>query len=295
MKIIKLGRAQDNDYVVNNPAVSSYHADIYLNDDGSAVFVDHSTNGTMINNQFVHNTNYYLNGSELIVLPGGFQFYITQILGGWNGVQAYHPNTVVEPINTGLENSLNHTPQQNIAKENNVNVYVNQVQQDTSGNNNKHNHNHTNNNDTGQAVPKGGMSFGETFIYFFQHYADFSGRARRREYWYMVLWNFILSMVISLGMSLTAASSFAYIDSNPEYFLSQSLVWIIVYSLWGLVTFIPALALIVRRLHDSGKSGAMLLLLLIPVIGSFIILVFMLVDSQPNTNQYGPSPKYNND
>lgn len=104
-----------------------------------------------------------------------------------------------------------------------------------------------------------GMGFGETLAYFFDHYADFNGRARRKEYWYMVLWN---------------------------------LIFMPVFPIWFLATFIPSLALMSRRLHDQGLSGLLILLGLIPIIGSIALLVFALMDSEPKTNEWGPSPKY---
>jgi len=107
-----------------------------------------------------------------------------------------------------------------------------------------------------------GMSFGETLAYFFDHYTDFSGRARRREYWFMALWNLIFMIPFPL------------------------------YPIWLLVTFIPSLALTVRRLHDQGMSGWFCLLSLIPGIGGLILLIFMCMDSDPGSNQWGPSPKY---
>lgn len=107
-----------------------------------------------------------------------------------------------------------------------------------------------------------GMGFGETLAYFFEHYTDFRGRARRKEYWYMVLWNLIFMVPFPL------------------------------YPIWILATMIPSLALMVRRLHDQGLSGWMVLLGIIPVIGSILMFVYTLIDSDPETNRWGPSPKY---
>lgn len=71
MKIIKIGRAQDNDYTVNGPVVSGYHADVELHDNGEFIYIDHSTNGSMINGIRVHNSKYYIQPSDTITLPGG--------------------------------------------------------------------------------------------------------------------------------------------------------------------------------------------------------------------------------
>lgn len=63
-------------------------------------------------------------------------------------------------------------------------------------------------------------------------------------------------------------------------------------TLWGLATLIPGIALAVRRMHDVGKSGLYLLWFLLPLAGWIIVLIPMLQDSQPGSNQYGPNPKF---
>lgn len=107
-----------------------------------------------------------------------------------------------------------------------------------------------------------GMSFGDTFVYFFNHYADFTGRARRQEFWFMYLWTLIFGLIPFVNIA------------------------------WGLATFVPSLALSVRRLHDIGKSGVYLLFYLIPLAGPIIMIVFFATDSDRFANLYGPSPKY---
>lgn len=108
---------------------------------------------------------------------------------------------------------------------------------------------------------------------FFNHYADFSGRSRRSEYWYVVLFNIIVAAV--LGMLLSISDGFAILST-----------------LWSIGTIVPGLALCVRRLHDVGKSGAWFLWILLPIAGPIILLVQYCTDSQQGPNQYGPSPKY---
>lgn len=118
-----------------------------------------------------------------------------------------------------------------------------------------------------------GVSFPEAIKRFFTHYADFSGRSRRSEYWYVILFNMIVSTV------LTAV----FKDANGIS---------IVASLWSIAILIPSLALCVRRLHDAGKGGVWLLWILLPIAGPIILLVQYCKDSEPGANQYGPSPKY---
>jgi hypothetical protein len=116
------------------------------------------------------------------------------------------------------------------------------------------------------------------FLYCLQHYADFTGRARRSEYWYFVLFNFIVSILIGLSLGVIAG-----LLNVP------ALVYLV--HLWSLAVFIPSLAVSVRRLHDIGRSGWWLLLSLIPLVGAIILIIWHCTDSQPGANQYGPNPK----
>ncbi len=111
-------------------------------------------------------------------------------------------------------------------------------------------------------------------------YADFSGRARRAEYWWFGLVNF----AVMFGAVVLAAILGAVNGAFASLFL---LVAIGVY----LATILPGLAISVRRLHDTGKSGWYLLIGLLPF-GGIVVLIFMATDSTPSTNEYGPSPKY---
>jgi uncharacterized membrane protein YhaH (DUF805 family) len=109
-------------------------------------------------------------------------------------------------------------------------------------------------------------------------YAVFSGRARRKEYWMFFLFNLIITLVLAL------------IDSLTGTFSSQAGLGLLS-GLYSLAVLIPSIAVTVRRLHDTGRSGWWILLGLIPVIGGIILLIFMVLDSQPGENQYGPDPK----
>ena len=110
-------------------------------------------------------------------------------------------------------------------------------------------------------------------------YAVFSGRARRREYWMFVLVNFIIMIGLSVVISIVA--SVLKLGSAASY-LSQ---------IYGLAVLLPSLAVGVRRLHDTGRSGWWLLIGVIPLIGSIVLLILMAKDSQPGDNAYGPNPK----
>ncbi|HNU09403.1 MAG TPA: DUF805 domain-containing protein, partial [Pyrinomonadaceae bacterium] len=109
-------------------------------------------------------------------------------------------------------------------------------------------------------------------------YADFSGRARRREYWTFTIVNVVLIIVGVIVDNVVGTIVF----DGPFGYLSLAII---------IATIIPGLAVTVRRLHDSGKSGWYYLLSFIPYAGGILMLVMMLLDSEPNENQYGLDPK----
>jgi uncharacterized membrane protein YhaH (DUF805 family) len=116
-----------------------------------------------------------------------------------------------------------------------------------------------------------------------ENYTNFSGRARRSEYWYFALYNMIFGVVaIAIDNALgTTFENFDGIGINYGY----------VYLAYILFTFIPGLAVFVRRMHDIGKSGWMFLVALIPIAGAIWLLVLLFTDSQFGDNKYGPNPK----
>ena len=111
-------------------------------------------------------------------------------------------------------------------------------------------------------------------------FANCSGRARRSEYWWFKF---------NYGLILFFAIFPCFFIKNEET-LKRTLF--IVESSIGIFFFLPNLCVTIRRLHDTGRSGCFLFLLLIPLVGYIIILYFTICDSQELTNEYGPSPKY---
>jgi uncharacterized membrane protein YhaH (DUF805 family) len=109
-------------------------------------------------------------------------------------------------------------------------------------------------------------------------YAEFSGRARRKEYWMFALFNVIFSIVLSLLDQLLGT-------------VSKDIGLGVFSGLYALAVLLPGLALSVRRLHDVGKSGWWLFIALIPLIGGIWLFVLTVTDSQHSTNQYGANPK----
>jgi uncharacterized membrane protein YhaH (DUF805 family) len=105
-------------------------------------------------------------------------------------------------------------------------------------------------------------------------YATFGGRARRTEFWMFVLINFIIDAVLQILWSATGNVALE-----------------VIYYLYALAVLIPGIAVTVRRLHDTGRSGGWWFIGLIPIVGWIILIVFCAQDSQPGPNQYGPNPK----
>ncbi|WP_430536372.1 DUF805 domain-containing protein [Listeria rocourtiae] len=132
------------------------------------------------------------------------------------------------------------------------------------------------------------MGFIEAYISFWKNYVNFTGRSSRSAYWYVVLWNaiiistfYILILVFVIIAATTPAISestgyFAFIMASGPNLLVVGLLF-----LYMLATFIPLLALMVRRLHDSNKSGWFVLLSFIPFVGSIIMIIFMCLPSEP--------------
>ena len=110
------------------------------------------------------------------------------------------------------------------------------------------------------------------FIEVLKKYAEFKGRARRKEYWMFYLFYFI----------------FAIAAAVLEVTLGIYPVISIVYSL---VLSLPYLAVTVRRLHDTNRSGWWILIVFVPIIGAIVLLVFTLQDSDVGENWYGKNPK----
>ncbi len=128
------------------------------------------------------------------------------------------------------------------------------------------------------------MGFTEAVKSVFSNYANFSGRARRSEYWYFILSAMLVQLMLYMlmaiggGFNRDAISLFAIIIALFTF-------------IYDLVLIIPRISVSIRRLHDTGRSGWNLLWGFVPLIGSIIVLIFMATDSVQGENQYGPNPK----
>ncbi|RUO59871.1 DUF805 domain-containing protein [Pseudidiomarina marina] len=109
-------------------------------------------------------------------------------------------------------------------------------------------------------------------------YAVFSGRARRSEYWFFVLFNTIIGFVLGFIDGILGFS-------DPDMSIG------VLGAIYSLAVLIPSIAVGVRRLHDTDRSGWWLLIALIPLIGAIVLIVFFVMDSTPGENRFGPNPK----
>lgn len=111
----------------------------------------------------------------------------------------------------------------------------------------------------------------EWYLAVLKKYAQFTGRARRKEFWMFMLINFIIQIVLN--------------------FIDITLGLGVLSLIYSLAVLVPALAVTVRRLHDTGRSGFWLLIALIPIIGTIVLIVFTVEDSEAGDNAHGPNPK----
>lgn len=125
------------------------------------------------------------------------------------------------------------------------------------------------------------MSFGAAISSFFTKYATFSGRARRSEFWFAVLFTTLVSTAISIIApgTMTEVNGF---DVQQSSMLSN---------LWSIATLIPSLSMTWRRLHDVNKSGNYFFFVFLPVVGWIILLIQLVKDSATGDNVYGAPVK----
>lgn len=133
------------------------------------------------------------------------------------------------------------------------------------------------------------MSFMESIKTVFAKYADFSGRARRSEYWWWALANAIISNVLyAIAIGPTFTSFVTDFDQSGSFSFSPLFA---IFPLYSLAVLLPSLAVTVRRLHDVGRPGTHIFFGLIPFVGWIILLVFVIPEGNKGTNAYGPDPK----
>jgi uncharacterized membrane protein YhaH (DUF805 family) len=117
------------------------------------------------------------------------------------------------------------------------------------------------------------MTFSEAISSGFRNYVGFSGRASRSEFWYWILFNVLVSIALSI-------IDLALVSGNTT----------VLSSIWSLATFLPSLAVGIRRLHDTDRSGWWWLISFIPLIGIIVLIVFWCSAGTPGSNRFGPDP-----
>jgi uncharacterized membrane protein YhaH (DUF805 family) len=127
------------------------------------------------------------------------------------------------------------------------------------------------------------MGFGEAVRSFWSNYANFKGRARRSEYWFISLFLFLTNLAVAI-------IDFVLLGSDVDRFIANGGGGI-VGLIWIFATIIPALSVLARRLHDTNRSGWWMLIGFVPLVGGIVLLVFTVTDSGSSQNKYGASPK----
>lgn len=124
-------------------------------------------------------------------------------------------------------------------------------------------------------------------------YADFTGRARRMELWLFWLLLIGIQIVFSILIGLVAGPTAAVADPTDPFAVLNGPAKALygVFFLMMLALLIPSLAVSIRRLHDTNRTGWWLLLGLVPFLGALVLLIFYLLDGTPGPNKYGPDPK----
>jgi uncharacterized membrane protein YhaH (DUF805 family) len=122
-----------------------------------------------------------------------------------------------------------------------------------------------------------------------KQYVDFSGRARRREYWMFVLVNVVIVIALSVIDTLLGTGGFRATAGGGSFYAANSLG--LLSGLYTLAVLLPSIAVTVRRLHDTDRSGWWILLGFIPIIGGIILLVFYVLEGTRGPNRFGPDPK----
>ena len=124
------------------------------------------------------------------------------------------------------------------------------------------------------------------YLHCLKNYINFTGRARRSEFWFFILFHFIFT--IALLVLSNFLDGFSLFEDDWNTLASVPMIlWFIYFA----ATFIPTLAVAVRRLHDMGKSGTWFFVYFVPFIGGIWLLVLLFSDSEPGMNKWGYNPK----
>jgi uncharacterized membrane protein YhaH (DUF805 family) len=132
------------------------------------------------------------------------------------------------------------------------------------------------------------MNFTDAVSNVYRNYATFSGRARRPEYWWFVLFSIIAGIVIGIIESSLGFGHGMMMHGGGEFgatYTGGPLT-----AIWSVVNFVPTLAVGVRRLHDTDRSGWWFLIGLIPLVGAIVLIVFLATKGSSGPNRFGEDP-----
>jgi len=151
----------------------------------------------------------------------------------------------------------------------------------------------------GPAVPNEPVGFIQAYKAYWKNYANFNDRTSRAGYWWVFLMNALIGIVVSVVMAISTAGllsyglgdPYSYYDYGPSAeswsWLGGFIAFYIIYGIWGLANLVPSLAIIVRRLHDTGKNWVWMLLALIPFVGAIILIVLLAMPQKfPPENEF---------
>ena len=123
----------------------------------------------------------------------------------------------------------------------------------------------------------------------FRRYAEFSGRSRRKEFWFFVLFQYVVAFAWAAALGLVMLLLYLA-DASEDTMMTICWILVVPYALYSLWAMIPGLAVTIRRLHDLDKSGWHILVGLIPVVGGIILIIWYATEGTRGPNRYGPDP-----
>ncbi|OOP64545.1 hypothetical protein BMF89_03775 [Arthrobacter sp. SRS-W-1-2016] len=135
-------------------------------------------------------------------------------------------------------------------------------------------------------APYYGAPIGEAARRFFKKYATFTGRASRSEYWWWMLISIVVSIVLNIITSVAGSTGATVNDSGTTVPGPGMMIGVILLVIWGLAVIVPSLALTVRRLHDVNFSGWLILIGLVPFLGSLALLILTILPSKPEGQRF---------
>lgn len=130
----------------------------------------------------------------------------------------------------------------------------------------------------------------KAYVNFWKNYANFNGRSRRADYWWAMLCQMIIMMILSMG-GVVQLMTAMIAGQTPS---AVGIILVLVYVIFSLASLVPSIAIIVRRLHDIGKSGWWYFIAFVPMVGAILLLVFLCTAGTAGDNMYGPDPKASN-